>query len=289
MSAPLDMMRQLALPFRHAPHFAAEDVLRGPSNSEALAWLGRTPAWPFGRLALWGGAGRGKTHLLHLWAGRAGAEMQQGPLLRGTASADRLAAGALAVDDADAADEAALLHALNAAAEQGRPVLLAGREAPARWRVRLPDLASRLCATAAVELRAPDDAMLRALLARLLSDRQLLVPDAVQDALLARLPRTAGAVREAVCRLDRTALAAGGPVTRALALQVAGAMDPGEGDGPGSFLDDVPSDMPSDVPGDGPAIAVANVPGERPYGAHSVRDDSMQRGAGASSDGPLLL
>ena len=53
----------------------------------------------------------------------------------------------------------------------------------------------------------------------------------LQDALLARLPRTAGAMREAACRLDRTALAAGGPVTRALALQVAGAMEAAEHDG----------------------------------------------------------
>lgn len=267
----MNALRQLALPFRHAPHFAAEDVLRGPSNEEALAWLGRTRAWPLGRLALWGGAGRGKTHLLHLWAGRAGAEVREGPLLRRTAPGAPPAA--LAIDDADAADEAALLHALNAAAECACPVLLAGREPPARWRVRLPDLASRLCATAAVELRAPDDAMLRALLTRLLSDRQLLVSDAVQDALLARLPRTAGAVREAVCRLDRTALAAGGPVTRALALQVAGAMDAGEGEAPGDVLDDAPDEATSDAPG-----------GTRP-----VRDDLTRTDASVSPGGPLLL
>ena len=77
----MNAMRQLALPFRHAPHFAAEDMLRGPSNREALAWLGRTATWPFGRLALWGGAGRGKSHLLHLWAGHVGAEVRGGPLL----------------------------------------------------------------------------------------------------------------------------------------------------------------------------------------------------------------
>ena len=53
--------------------------------------------------------------------------------------------------DADAgADEATLLHLLNATAEARLPVLLAARTPPARWPVRLPDLASRLRAITAV-------------------------------------------------------------------------------------------------------------------------------------------
>ena len=128
-------------------------------------------------------------------------------------------AGALAVDDADLAGDAALLHLLNAAAEAGQPVLLAARTPPGRWDTALPDLRSRLRAMAAVELPPGDDEFLRTLLVRLLSDRQLAVADSVQDWLLARLPRTPGAVREAAARLDRAALAAGQAVTRPLAAQ----------------------------------------------------------------------
>lgn len=127
--------------------------------------------------------------------------------------------GALAVDDADLAGDAALLHLLNAAAEARQPVLLAARTPPGRWRTALPDLRSRLRAIAAVELPPGDDAFLRTLLVRLLSDRQLAVAEGVQDWLLARLPRTPGAVREAAARLDRAALAAGRAVTRPLAAQ----------------------------------------------------------------------
>ena len=103
-------------------------------------------------------------------------------------------------------------------------MLLTGREPPARWAVTLPDLASRLRATAAVGIGPADDALLRILLARLLSERQVIVPQSVQDWLLLRLPRTAGAVREAAARLDRLALARGGPVTRSLAAEAAAAL-----------------------------------------------------------------
>jgi len=204
-------VRQLALPFVHAPGFTAADFLPSPGAGAALAWLARPAGWPAGRLVLWGDAGAGKTHLLHVWAGQHRATLLP-------AATPHWPRGPIAVDDADlAADEHALLHLLNAAAEGGHPVLLAAQSPPARWPTRLPDLASRLRATTAVELRPSDDAFLRTLLARLLSDRQLVVADAVQDWLLAHLPRTAAAMREAAGRLDSAALAAGAPVTRALA------------------------------------------------------------------------
>lgn len=209
--------RQLALPFAHQPDYAAEDFLHAACNEEALAWLDRTADWPNHRLALWGEEGVGKTHLLHIWAQRQGAALLSGPLLRGLIAPP--AASGLALDDADAADEVALFHLINAMAEARRPLLLAGRAAPARWPVRLPDLASRLRATTAVRIAAADDGLLRALLARLLAARQLAVPEPLQDWLLARLPRSQGALREAVARLDRAALAAGG-LTRTVAARV---------------------------------------------------------------------
>ncbi|HEX5325201.1 MAG TPA: chromosomal replication initiator DnaA, partial [Acetobacteraceae bacterium] len=187
-------MRQLPLPFVHRPDFAELDFVEAASNTDALAWLRHPADWPCGRLALWGEAGCGKTHLLHLWAGRSGARYVCGPVLRPELSSPAMA---LAIDQADAVtDEACLLHRLNFAAEERWPVLLAARTPPAHWAVRLPDLASRLRAITAVEIGRPEEALLRALLAKLLSDRQLAVSPAVQDWLLLHLPRTPAAVSD---------------------------------------------------------------------------------------------
>lgn len=217
---------QLPLPFPHQPSYGAADLLAAPSNEAALAWLDRTPDWPDHRLALWGAAGCGKTHLLHLWAGRHGARLLAGPTLAG--SPPEPPASGLALDDADALpDEAAFLHLLNAAREARRPVLLAARTPPARWPVRLPDLASRLRAVTAVEILPPEESLLRSLLLRLLADRQLAVGPGLQDWLLLRLPRSPAALREAVARLDRASLAAGGAVTRTIAAAVVAEMSGG--------------------------------------------------------------
>jgi chromosomal replication initiation ATPase DnaA len=233
MTAGRGPWRQLALPFEHAPEFAAADLFASASNAEALAWLAQGAVWPQGRLALWGREGCGKTHLLHVWAERAGARLLAGAALpREPERPD----GPLAVDDADAAEERPLLHLLNAWAEAGLPVLLAARTPPARWAVALPDLASRLRAITTVEIRPPDDDLLRSLLARLLAERQLAVPEPVQEFLCRRLPRTPAAMREAAARLDRAALVAGRRVTRALAADVLS--DMAEADAAPAIADD---------------------------------------------------
>jgi chromosomal replication initiation ATPase DnaA len=214
---------QFPLPFPHHPAYAAADFLAAPSNQDALTWLDRTDEWPDHRLALWGEPGCGKTHLLRLWAGRRGATLLAGPDLQGLP--DQPPAGGAAIDDADTiAEEPALLHLLNAAREAQRPVLLAARTPPARWPLSLPDLASRLRAITAVEILPSEDSLLRALLLRLLSDRQLAMGPGLQNWLLLRLPRSPAALHEAVARLDQAALAAGGAVTRTIALAVLAAM-----------------------------------------------------------------
>ena len=169
---------QLPLPIFRGPCFAEVDFCDAPSNADACIWLRRTADWPNHRLALWGEAGRGKTHLLHIWAARTGAARWTGASL--TDVPDLPPAG-IALDDADASrDETALFHLLNAAGEAGVPILLAARMAPSRWPVRLPDLASRLRAIAAVEIGPPEETLLRALLVRQLAERQLRPPEAVQ-------------------------------------------------------------------------------------------------------------
>jgi chromosomal replication initiation ATPase DnaA len=210
-------MRQLPLPFAEAPGFAAEDFVDGPSNELARKWLEKPELWTNGRLVLWGEAGCGKSHLLHIWAKAHGAALYEGLTLRALPDQpDR----PVAVDDADAApDEAAILHLLNGAAEAEHPVLLTARLPPARQDFGLADLASRLRGSLAVAILPPDEAMLDTLLTRLIAERQLALRLEVRNFLTSRLPRSPAALREAIARLER-AVAAGLRPTRAAAADL---------------------------------------------------------------------
>jgi len=222
--------RQFTLPLPLAASCDRADILEDSSNAAALAWLDRPDSWPGSRLALFGPEGVGKTHMGRAFAAAHGWRLLAGPALRGLPAP---APGGTVVDDADAlADARALLHLINLCAERQEGLLLLAREAPARWPVALPDLASRLRATTAAAIGRPGDGLLLALLAKLFADRQLRVAPDVQAWLLARLPREAAALAESVARLDRAALGARAPVTRALARAVLAGWE-GFGEAPG--------------------------------------------------------
>ncbi|OYV40486.1 MAG: hypothetical protein B7Z80_04445 [Rhodospirillales bacterium 20-64-7] len=210
-------MRQLALPFGETRGYAAEDFCPAPSNAAAREWLSRTEQWPQGRLLLWGEAGCGKTHLLRIWAAAHQAEFFEGAALQGLLRPLR----PVAVDDTDiVAEPRALLHLINAAGETGVPLLMSARLPPGRQAFKLADLASRLRATQAVEIRPPEEELLELLLARLAAERQLRLGLSVRNFMLLHLPRTAAAFREAVARLDHATLDRGTKVTRQLASEV---------------------------------------------------------------------
>ena len=163
---------QLVLRFPRPSDPARPDLLPHAGQDEARAWLDGTQPWPYRRLALYGRPGAGKSHLARHWARRVEAEI----LDHAPATAwPRTALVVDAIDDVP--DEPALLHLLNAAAENQQPVLLVSRLPPGRLPVRLPDLASRLRATTAVKHRTrrttPSSSIL---LGHLLADRQLRVP-----------------------------------------------------------------------------------------------------------------
>jgi chromosomal replication initiation ATPase DnaA len=203
--------RQLPLPLAVAAE-PRGPLLADSSNAAARAWLDDPARWPLGRLCLWGPEGVGKSHLLADTAEGRGWRLLRGPDLPALPEP-----GPAAVDDADCAPEEPLFHLINANAARGAPLLLAGRAAPSRWPVALPDLASRLAATAAVAIEEPSEALLAALLARETAERQIRLPEATRAWLLRHLPREARAVRAAARRLDRLSLALGRPPTRALA------------------------------------------------------------------------
>jgi chromosomal replication initiation ATPase DnaA len=117
-------------------------------------------------------------------------------------------------------DEAALFHLLNLAREERAYVLITARTAPATWRIEVADLASRLRALPVVALTAPDDALLRAVIVKLFTDRQVAVDESLVSFLATRIERSFAAARDAVTRLDREALRLRRPITRALAVEL---------------------------------------------------------------------
>jgi len=211
-------MSQLPLDLGFRPALGRADFLIAPCNAAAIAWIDRWPEWPAPALALWGPAGSGKTHLLEVWRARSNAVAIAPRALTSAAVPQLLGeACAVAIDEAQSGDEEALLHLYNVLAERKGHLLLAAREPPARWTIRLADLRSRLLAAPAVAVEAPDDALLGAVLVKLFADRQLRISEDLIPYLLPRIERSFAAAQEIVAALDAAALADRRAVTVRLA------------------------------------------------------------------------
>lgn len=218
------MSGQLAfdLPLHQA--FRREDFFDSPASAPGLVAVDGWRGWPGGKMLLVGPPGSGKTHLAHIWADQAGAVVLAGACLADADLPALAARGAVCVEDAEALAghplaETALFHLHNMLLPAGR-LLITATTPPRDWGLGLADLQSRLQAAALTRLEAPDDALLSAVLIKLFSDRQIMVPPNLIGYLVSRMERSIAAARDMVTVLDARALAAGRPVTRALAAEV---------------------------------------------------------------------
>ena len=116
----------------------------------------------------------------------------------------------------------------NRAQAEGRPLLFVSNAAPGEWKVTLPDLASRLGAALPLEIGAPDDALLEALIEAHAARRGLVLGDGALAYLLPRIERTHAAAERLVETIDRLSLERKASVTISL-LRDALAVSGGEG------------------------------------------------------------
>ncbi|MCE5971910.1 chromosomal replication initiator DnaA [Sinirhodobacter sp. WL0062] len=219
------MSRQLTLDLPLRQSQGREDFFVAPANALALATLDAPESWPQGRMLLIGPEGAGKSHLAQIWADTHGAPVIAAEELTDEAAPDLVRAGAVVVEDAERvatspATQAALFHLHNLMlAERGR-LLLTARSAPRDWGLSLPDLLSRMSATANVRIEPPDDALLSAVLVKLFADRQIAVPAALIPWLVTRMDRSLATARQLVAALDARALSENRAITRSLAAEV---------------------------------------------------------------------
>ena len=185
--------------------FTRNAFIDAPSNAVARALVEDWRNWPNRQAAISGPDGSGKTHLVQIWMAEAGAEKIAASQLHAGDAPGLVAVGAVAVDDADgieAGGEASLFHLLNLARAEGAYVLLSGRRPPARWRIALPDLASRLGAFTHAAIEPPELDLIERLIAKEFADRHMRVPAEVAQFIAPRIEQSAAAALDAVTRLD---------------------------------------------------------------------------------------
>jgi hypothetical protein len=179
------MTSQIALPLDWPVADSEEDFLVSDCNRAAFDHLKRWSVWPVMATILTGPRKSGRSLLGRIFARKTGGRL---------------------FDPAEGHDEESLFHAWNEAQEKRKPLLLVADGQPPAWVVSLPDLRSRLAATPHVEIGQADDALIAALLVKLLADRGVAFPAEVADFLVPRIERSYVAIQRVVDDLDRALL-----------------------------------------------------------------------------------
>jgi chromosomal replication initiation ATPase DnaA len=213
--------QQLILNFEHRPAQGGEDFLVSDCNRAAVDWIDAWPRWPAPALVIVGPAGSGKSHLAAVFAAKSGARyIRPDGFETAAASVDQ----EMVVEDIDSLldprSEEPLLHLYNAAKEAGQRILFTASSLPSRWQVRLPDLRSRMNAALAVEIGAPEDTLISALLVKMFADRQVQVSSDAIAYTVSRMERSFLAARQIVEKADQLALAEKKRITVGVMKQV---------------------------------------------------------------------
>jgi hypothetical protein len=178
-------MNQIALPFQWPVADGEEDFLLSEANRDAFDHFKRWTTWPVMATLMTGPRKSGRSLLGRIFVRKTGGRL---------------------FDDAERHEEEDLFHAWNDAQARRKPLLIVADNAPPAWEIKLPDLRSRLAATPHIAIGPPDDALIGALILKLLGDRGIAVPPDVAEYLVPRIERSYLAVQKVVDALDRAVL-----------------------------------------------------------------------------------
>lgn len=213
---------QLLLDLGGAPSLTRDDLVVSAANLNAASLIDSWPHWPSPWAILIGSKGYGKSHLAEIWYE--------------TAMPHRVKPSKMSDDDLDEAqngrqilidglfegqfDEARMFHLMNAVRNARQTMLITTETSPALWHLETADLRSRFKAATTVEIGAPDDALLRAVIAKLFADRQINVGPDIVEYLATRIDRSLDSVNRVVNRLDNEALVSKTRITKPFIARV---------------------------------------------------------------------
>ncbi len=214
--------RQLALDLAHRPAFGAEDFFLSQSNELAVKLIDDWPHWAQYAQLLIGPEASGKTHLVNVWILRSHAHVIAARDLHKTDLQQLPLDQCICIENLHdgLASEDVLFHLLNKVNENGGQLLLTSRTGIGDLVLKLSDLRSRLLALPSISIKAPDENLLKAVMIKQFSDRQIEIEPQLVEYLFKRMERSLQAVTQIVDELDRGSLGTGRAITKVLAREI---------------------------------------------------------------------
>ena len=164
----------LALPFKTSYHPA--DFVASTCNKDALFSVKNRFEWPSFGLCIVGAKESGKTHLTAVYHAEIPTAVSLPALDIKKKMVFDINASHIIIDNADKVrDETAFFHLINLVKQRKGSLFMTATTPPSTWKIRLPDLKSRLCSLPVIRLLDHDSALMGDILLKLFSDRQIFI------------------------------------------------------------------------------------------------------------------
>jgi chromosomal replication initiation ATPase DnaA len=211
-------LQQLFLQFPAKSEYKSEDFFISQANKEAFTYVTKWPNWNNGIyssiLLLYGEDGSGKTHLAHIWQRLTNAK------LLSIKDNFESAKESLILENIENIEQEPLLHLINSANENKHYLLLTSNLSPVKLNFSLPDLNSRILAIPSISITSPDQELMKVVLLKNLSDRQLKIHPAAIDYIISRIDRSFSKLFKFIDELERESKTQKRSITIPLAKQV---------------------------------------------------------------------
>lgn len=201
-----------------------DDFIVSESNKDAIAWIDSWPNWPVNvpGLNIFGAPLSGKSHLANIWRSKSNALSIENPSLDIIGVRELLVDHKnILIDNFDNSwKEEPLLHLYNLVQEIGGSFIIISEQPVSQMDIKLRDLASRVSTMSTVELKLPDDEIIKGVMRKLFKDRQINVSNDVVNYLCRRMERSFKEVGRLVDRLDKISLSEKNTINLSLARRI---------------------------------------------------------------------
>lgn len=210
---------QIPLDLAFKPSYQKQDFIINHQNMAVMKMLDSWPAWQSPWLLIEGQKGSGKTHLAHIFAQKLNAVYLKNLSADIEKILTKIEGKSVVIDcsiDDDRETQNKFFHLINHIKEQQQYGVLFMEPMHDHDFVVLADLLSRISQMPRFKLLPPDDDLLKALIVKLFSDRQLKITEAQINWMIPRVRRSFEFIENFVNKVDKASLAHKKSITQSM-------------------------------------------------------------------------
>ena len=215
------MTEQLIFKFPFKKSYSSKDFYVAKNNFNAFKLIESWPRWPSRFINIFGPKGCGKTHLANILMGKIHCELIAANKVNEKILNKYKTKECLIIDDFDNnIDEKLLYSIINMAFQDNKYLIISSPISLKMFKIKLKDLNSRFTSFIDIGIDLPTDDLLRVILTKNFSDKQIQVSKKNIDYILNNIDRSYEKVNLFASSIDNLSLAKAKPINLQLIKQV---------------------------------------------------------------------